>query len=118
MNKYAIAGIPIGLMQIVNAWLLVQTRAVTSLAMVMLVFELALAIASLVVAIRVKHKPTRYLASAFVLYNLATWMISFLIEALDSYSIDSSSVRLWAVYAAGIFGLSYAAASAYVASRP
>ncbi len=77
MNKYAIAGIPIGLMQIVSAWLLVQTRAITSLAMVMLVLELAWTIASLVVAIRVKHKPTRYLASAFVLCNLATWATSF-----------------------------------------
>jgi hypothetical protein len=119
MKKYAIASIPVGLMQIVNAWTLVQAKgAITSLAMVIVTLEVAWAIASLVVAIRVKHQPTRYLASAFIVYTLAAWAISFFIEALDSNSIDSNSIRLWAVYAGGIFGLSYAAASAYVASRP
>ncbi len=111
MNKYATASALVGVLQVVDASNLAHNTGVaTSLTMPMATVESIWAIMSLVVAIRARHRATRYLASGFILYIFTGLVGSFFLE------FPTNSIPMLAVYAGGVFGILYAAASIYVAS--
>ena len=115
MHKYSIVGIAIGIMQVVDAGILYSNNgAGEGISLAFSGVEFLWAITSLVVAIRVKHLPTRLLAIAFFAYNVFGWLIGVFM-ATPSTSVI---VPMWFVIFGGVFGLAYAASSVYVTKQP
>jgi hypothetical protein len=115
MHKYSIGGTAIGIMQVVDAGILYSNNgACEGISLALSGVEFLWAITSLVVAIRVKHPPTRLLAIAFFAYNVFGWLLGFFM-ATQSTSVI---VPMWFVIFGGVFGLAYASSSVYVAKQP
>jgi hypothetical protein len=115
MHKYSIGGTAIGMMQVVDAGILYSNNgACEGISLALSGVEFLWAVTSLVVAIRVKHPPTRLLAIVFFAYNVFGWLLGLFVVAPSTPVI----VPLWFVIFGGVFGLSYAASSVYVAKQP
>lgn len=116
MKKYPAGGTVIGVMQVVDACILYASHGVASnVTLVLSSVEFLWAIVSLVVAIRVTQRATRILASVFFTYNASGWLLAFFVTAPTS---PITVVPIWYVLFGGLFGLSYAASSIYVAKQP
>ena len=115
MRKYAIGGIAIGIMQVVDAGILyLNNGACKGISLALFGVEFLWAVTSLIVAIRVKHLPTRLLSLAFFAYNVFGWLLSVFMITPSTPVI----VPIWVVVFGGAFGLAYAVSSAYVAKQP
>ncbi len=115
MRKYAIGGAIIGIVQIIDAAALYSHKgAAQGFSLVFAAVEFVWAITSLVVVFRVKHKPTRLLASVFFGYNVLGWVLSMFIMDRTAPTV----VPMGYVIFCGLFGLAYCSSSIYVASKP
>jgi hypothetical protein len=115
MHKYAVGGIAIGIMQVVDAIILYsRDGACEGASLALAGIEFIWAVTSLVVAIRASHLPTRLLALAFFAYNLVGWLLG----VLGNIEAAQVMVPMWFVIFGGIFGLLYTGSSVYVAKRP
>ncbi|MDD5036542.1 MAG: hypothetical protein PHE55_17495 [Methylococcaceae bacterium] len=115
MHKYSIGGIAIGIMQVIDAGIIYSNGgACKGISLALSGVEFLWAIVSLVVLIRVKQPNTRLLALAFFLYNVFGWLLS-IFTATPSIPVI---IPMWFVVFGGIFGIVYAASSAYVAKKP
>ncbi len=114
MHKYLSGGITIGFLQMVDAGILYSNNGVCQdVSIAFSGVEFLWAITSLVVAIRVKHQPTRLLAIAFFAYNVFGWLLGLFMTTPSTPVI----VPMWFVIFGGVFGLIYAASSTYVAKQ-
>ena len=115
MRKYAIGGIAIGIMQIVDAGILFSNNGASEgMSLALAGVEFLWAITSLVVAIRVKYPPIRLLAIAFFSYNLFGWLLGGFMATSSMPVI----IPMWFVIFGGVFGFVYAASSVYVVKQP
>ena len=115
LRKYPSCGAAIGLMQIIDAAVLLSNRGIAGgISLALSGVEFVWAIVSLVVVFRVKHRPTRVLALAFFAYNALGWAFSIFI--LHPPALPT--IPLWFIIFGGVFGLGYAAGSLYVATKP
>lgn len=115
MKKYLVGACAIGVMQVVDACILYANQGIASgVTLALSSVELIWAVVSLVVAIRVKQRATRFLAAAFFAYNAFGWLLAFFVTA----PTPPVTVPIWYVVFGGLFGLSYVASSVYVAKQP
>lgn len=115
MYKYALGGTAIGIMQIVDAGILYSNNgSCEGISLILSSVEFIWALISLVVIIRVKHLPTRWLAVAFFSYNLLSWLLAMFLATPSMPVI----VPMWVVIFGGLFGLAYAASSIYIFKQP
>jgi hypothetical protein len=115
MHKYSIGGTAIGIMQVVDAGILYSNNgAGEGISLALSGVEFLWAVTSLVVAIRVKHPPTRLLAIVFFAYNVFGWLLGWFMVTPTTSAI----IPMWFVIFGGVFGLAYAASSVYVAKHP
>ena len=115
MRKYPAGGVVVGIVQAAEAFTVYRNQGVVGQTNVVVTFvELLWAVVSLVVLIRVKHRPTRVLAAVFVLYNIAGWILSA--------DVDTSTlpvvIPLRYALIAGVFGVVYALWSLWIARQP
>ncbi len=105
----------IGILQVVDASILYSKNgACEGVSLALSGVEFLWAITSVVVAIRVKHPPTRLLAITFFVYNVFGWLMG-LFMTIPSTSFN---VPIWFVIFGGVFCITYAASSFYVAKQP
>lgn len=114
MKKYLIGSVAIGIMQVVDAGVLYSNDgAALGVSLVLSGMEFLWAITSLVVAIRVKHLPTRMLSIVFFSYNVLGWLTGLFLPSTTPVIVPMGLVVL-----GGVFGFAYAASSAYAAKQP
>lgn len=114
MRKYAIGSAAIGAMQLVNAFALYSSNGSRGdMSLVFSIIEFLWTVVSFVVAIRIKHVPTRSLAFTFFAYNEFGWLLS----ALSDYSSAPVAVPMWFVVFGGFFAIAYTTGSVYVAKK-
>jgi hypothetical protein len=115
MRKYAIGGIAIGIMQVIDAGILYSNNgACQGISLALSGVEFLWAVTSLVVAIRVKHLPTHLLSLAFFAYNVFGWLLGVFMTTQSTPVL----VPIWFVIFGGVFGLTYAGSSFYVTKQP
>lgn len=111
MRSYLIGGIAVGILQVVDAVTLsTHNPAAEGISLALSAVEILWAVVSLVICFRVRHTPTRLLALAFAGYVAIGWLLA--VSVLSPYARITAPV--WSVILGGLFGLAYAAASAYV----
>jgi hypothetical protein len=110
-----VGGAAIGAMQVFDAVILFSNNGVgEGISLVLSGIEFIWAVVSFVVLVRIKHKPTRLLALAFVGYNVFGWLLA--ISALPQGT--PMTVPMWFVVLGGIFGAGYSASSVRLARQP
>jgi hypothetical protein len=110
-QKYVVGATAIGVMQVIDAVILiVNSGVVGSATLVLSTIEFVWAVVSIFALIRLKHPRTRILAIAFIAYNVFGWIVG----ALAAISSHTEATPMWAVYVGGAFGLAYAVGAAYI----
>jgi hypothetical protein len=107
-------------MQIIDAVILyTHNCTLTGVSYVFGGIEFVWAIISLVIVFRIGYASTRFLAAAFVIYNLLGWIVGIsLVAGSDMQSTPSElPIFMWFVIVGGIFGLVYSASSIYLRSK-
>lgn len=114
MRNYLIAGIAVGILQIVDAVVsYAHIGAAERVGLVLSGVEVLWAIVSVAVVFRGRHTATRLLAVGFVLYVAIGWLLA--VSVLSPYARITAPI--WSVILGGLFGCAYAAGSAYLLRR-
>jgi hypothetical protein len=113
MRWYLTAGVVMGLLQLLDAAVLILNKGhVKPYSALFAGVEFLWALTSLVLIFCTRHQPTRFLALAFFGYNAVGWILSIFV--MDR---TTPIVPMWFLGISFAFGLAYAAASYYFGTK-
>ena len=109
MKKYIFFSFIVGIMEAIEAIVYITNGAINIYDMLATSIELLWFFVSAIVFFQTKHRPTRFLASIFIIY-----FVIGILEGILLPSQDRMHLPLWIIIEGGIFGLAYAASSMFI----